>query len=60
MSREKQMKFNVGTFTVEFDAGNTVLQEFERISIEEKVKEAFESHGIKIKLIGWRELLKNE
>ena len=54
------MKFNVGTFTVEFDAGNTVLQEFERISIEEKVKEAFESHGIKIKLIGWRELWKNE
>jgi len=53
MGCEKQTKFNVGTLTVEFDAGNTVLQEFERISIEEKVKEAFGSHGIQVRLIRW-------
>ena len=48
MSREKHMNFNVGTISVGFNVSITILHEFERISIEEKYKETFESHGIKI------------
>jgi len=57
MSREKQKKLKVETFTVEFDASNVMLQKSDRVAIQKKVMKIFESHGIRVMLIGWGEVL---